>query len=201
MKILDSKTFSAPKWMKVLTYVFFNIIALIFLALNIYFGIVMLIFINWLVYKMIKNIGIMGKWVKKTLEKDPFFQNNNFALVSYSQYSLIAVSDSIFRLVNIKSTITVHRTTYDISDIYINYPRQGVDILLNGKNVYHFDIPMANIKSAEPIVQGDAGGFGVLNSLNFSIRIKTLQDEIFDIDTPFSKEFSEQINFFISPIK
>jgi hypothetical protein len=95
----------------------------------------------------------------------------------------------------------VHRTTYDISDIYINYPRQGVDILLNGKNVYHFDIPMANIKSAEPIVQGDAGGFGVLNSLNFGIRIKTLQDEIFDIDTPFSKEFSEQINFFISPIK
>jgi hypothetical protein len=197
MKILDSKTFSAPKWLRVLTFVFINIITLMFLTLNVYFGIVMLIFINWLIYIMLKNIGNTGKWVKKTLEKDAFFQNNNFAMASYSQYSIIAVSNSIFRLVNIKSSIQVHRSTYDISEVYKNYPRQGIDIVLNGMNVYHFDIPIATIKSAEPILQGDAGGFGVLTSVNFGIRITTINDEIYDIDTPFSKEFSDQINSFI----
>jgi hypothetical protein len=168
-----------------------------FLALNVYFGIVMLIFINWLIYNMLKNIGNTGKWVKKTLEKDPFFQNNNFVMASFSQHSMIAVSNSIFRLVNIKSSIRVHRSTFDISEVYKNYPRQGIDIVLNGMNVYHFDIPIATIKSAEPILQGDAGGFGVLNSVNFGIRITTINDEIYDIDTPFSKEFSDQINSFI----
>ncbi len=197
MKILNSKTFSPPKWLKVLAFVFVNIITLMFLALNVYFGIVMLVFINWLIYKIFKNIGNMGKWVKKTLERDPFFQNNNFTMASYSQYSMIAVSNSIFRLVNIKSSIQVHRTNYDISEVYKNYPRQGIDIVLNGMNVYHFDIPIATIKSAEPILQGDAGGFGVLTSVNFGIRITTINDEIHDIDTPFSTEFSDQINSFI----
>jgi hypothetical protein len=197
MKILNSKTFSPPKWLKVLAFLFLNVITLMFLALNVYFGIVMLVFINWLIYKIFKNIGNMGKWVKKTLEKDPFFQNNNFTMASYSQYSMIAVSNSIFRLVNIKSSIQVQRTNYDISEVYKNYPRQGIDIVLNGMNVYHFDIPIETIKSVEPILQGDAGGFGVLTSVNFGIRITTINDEIYDIDTPFSKEFSDQINSFI----
>jgi len=139
----------------------------------------------------------MQKWIKKTLEKDPFFQQNNFSLASYSQFSLLAVSSSIVRIVNIKSTIQVHRSTYNISEVYINYPRQGVDIILNGLNVYHFDIPIATIKSAETILVGDAGGFGVLNSLNFGVRITTINEEIYDIDTPFSKEFRDQINSFI----
>jgi hypothetical protein len=200
MKILYSNS-TIPTWAKVLLFFIANILCLIPLALNLYFGIASLIFINWLAYKSIKNAGMLDKWKKTTLEKDPFFQQNNFSMGSYGGYSLLAVSDSIVRVVNFNSSIQVHRTNYDISEVYKNYPRQGIDIVLNGINVYHFDIPIATIKSAEPIVQGDAGGFGVLNSLNFGIRIKTLQDEIFDIDTPFSKEFSEQINFFISPIK
>ena len=196
MKILYSNS-TIPKWAKFLTFFFVNILCLIPLALNLYFGLAMFIFINWLTYVGLKNAGIFIKWKKTTLEKDPFFQNNNFTMASYSQYSMIAVSNSIFRLVNIKSSIQVSRTNYDISEVYINYPRQGIDIVLNGMNVYHFDIPIATIKSAEPILQGDAGGFGVLNSLNFGIRIKTINDAIYDIDTPFSKEFSDQINSFI----
>ena len=196
MKILYSNS-TIPKWAKFLTFFFVNLLCLIPLALNIFFGLAMFVFINWLTYKGLKNAGIRAKWVKKTLEKDPFFQNNNFTLASYSQYSMIAVSNSIFRLVNIKSSIQVHRTTYDISEVYKNYPRQGIDIVLNGMNVYHFDIPIETIKSVEPILQGDAGGFGVLNSVNFGIRITTNNDEIYDVDTPFSKEFSDQIISFI----
>ena len=196
MKILYSNS-TIPKWAKFLTFFFVNLLCLIPLALNIFFGLAMFVFINWLTYNGLKNAGIRAKWVKKTLEKDPFFQNNNFTLASYSQYSMIAVSNSIFRLVNIKSSIQVHRTTYDISEVYKNYPRQGIDIVLNGMNVYHFDIPIETIKSVEPILLGDAGGFGVLNSVNFGIRITTNNDEIYDIDTPFSKEFSDQINSFI----
>jgi hypothetical protein len=61
-------------------------------------------------------------------------------------------------------------------------------------NVYHFDIPIENIKSAETILVGDAGGFGVLNSLNFGVRITTINEEIYDVDTPFSKEFRDEVN-------
>ena len=196
MKILYSNS-TIPKWAKFLIFFFVNLLCLIPLALNIFFGLAMFVFINWLTYNGLKNAGIRAKLVKKTLEKDPFFQNNNFTLASYSQYSMIAVSNSIFRLVNIKSSIQVHRTTYDISEVYKNYPRQGIDIVLNGMNVYHFDIPIETIKSVEPILQGDAGGFGVLNSVNFGIRITTNNDEIYDVDTPFSKEFSDQIISFI----
>jgi len=196
MKILYSNS-TIPKWAKFLTFFFVNILCLIPLALNLYFGLAMFIFINWLTYVGLKNAGIFIKWKKTTLEKDPFFQNNNFTMASFGQYSMIAVSNSIFRLVNIKSSIQVSRTNYDTSEVYKNYPRQGIDIVLNGMNVYHFDIPIATIKSAEPILQGDAGGFGVLNSLNFGIRITTNNDEIYDVDTPFSKEFSDQINSFI----
>ncbi len=196
MKILYSNS-TIPKWAKFLTFFFVNILCLIPLTLNIYFGLAMFVFINWLTYSGLKNAGLLDKWKKTTLEKDPFFQQNNFSLGSYGGYSLLAVSDSIVRVVNIKSSIQVHRTNYDISEVYKNYPRQGIDIVLNGMNVYHFDIPIETIKSAEPILQGDAGGFGVLNSVNFGIRITTINDEIYDIDTPFSKEFSDQINSFI----
>jgi hypothetical protein len=196
MKILYSKS-TVPTWAKILMFLIFNLLCLIFFALNLYFGIAMFIFINWLTYASIKGAENMQKWIKKTLQTDPFFQQNNFSLASYSQFSLIAVSNSVVRIVNIKSIIRVHRSNYDISEVYKNYPRQGIDIVLNGMNVYHFDIPIVNIKSAETILVGDAGGFGVLNSLNFGIRIKTINDEIYDIDTPFSKEFSDQINSFI----
>jgi hypothetical protein len=196
MKILYSNS-TIPKWATFLTFFIANALCLMFFALNLYFAIAMVIFINWLTHKGLKNAGILDKWKKNTLEKDPFFQQNNFSLGSYGGYSLLAVSDSIVRVVNFNSSIQVHRTNYDISEVYKNYPRQGIDIVLNGMNVYHFDIPIATIKSAEPILQGDAGGFGVLNSVNFGIRITTINDEIYDIDTPFSKEYSDQINSFI----
>jgi energy-coupling factor transporter transmembrane protein EcfT len=196
MKILYSKS-TVPTWAIILVFLIANLLCLIFFALNLYFAIAMVIFINWLTYKGLKNARILDKWKKNTLEKDPFFQQNNFSLGSYGGYSLLAVSDLIVRVVNFNSSIQVHRTNYDISEVYKNYPRQGIDIVLNGMNVYHFDIPIATIKSAEPILQGDAGGFGVLNSVNFGIRITTINDEIYDIDTPFSTEFSDQINSFI----
>ena len=188
MKILVPKT-SVPIWGIILGFTCTSLASLLFIAINIYISIAMFVFLNgitWLVIKMAINFD---KWKKSTLEKDSFFKQSNFSLGSYSQFSLLAVSCSIVRIVNIKSTIQVHRTNYDISEVYKNYPRQGIDIVLNGMNVYHFDIPIATIKSAEPILQGDAGGFGVLNSLNFGVRITTIKEEIFDVDTPFQKNF------------
>jgi hypothetical protein len=196
MKILYTK--STPTWIKVLLYVIVNIVALIMLAINLYLGIAAFVFVNWLSYASLKSAENLEKWKKNTLEKDPFFKQNNFSLGSCGQYSLIAVSDSIVRIVNIKSTIRVHRTTYDISEVFKNYPRQGVDLVLNGMNVYYFDIPIAEIKSSKAILQGDAGGFGVLNNLNFGIRITTIKDIIYDIDSPFSNDLSNELNSYLS---
>lgn len=194
MKFLDSKTYSVPKWVKILMFVFINILALLFFALNVYFAIAMVIFINWLAYESLKGIGRMSLWIKKIVRNDPFFQNSNFLLVSYSQFSIIAVSSEVVRLVNIKSNIRVHRNDYNISEVFVNYPKEGVDIELNGKKVYYCDIPMKNIKCVEMIEVGDAGGFGVLNNQQFGIRITMISNMIYDIDTPFAQDFIKEIH-------
>jgi hypothetical protein len=192
MKILSSKLTIAT-WAKVLTFFIANILCLIFFALNIYFGIVMIIFINFLTYFSLKGVENTAKWKETTLEKDSFFQDNTFILGSYSQYSLLAVSSSIIRIVNTQSTIRIQRTTYDISEIYKNYPRQGIDIELNGLSVYYFDIPLTDIKSIESVSQGDAGWFGFLKNKIFGVRITTKQNLIYDVDTTFPKEFCDEI--------
>lgn len=194
MKFLDSKTFSPPKWVKIIMFVFLNILALLFFAINVYLGILTVIFINWLTYESLKGIGRMSVWIKKTVRNDPFFQNMNFSLVSYSQFSIIAVSPEIVRLVNIKSNIHVHRNDYKISEVYPNYPRELVSIQLNGNPVHYYDIPIKNIKSVDAIEVGDAGGFGVMNHLKFGIRITMISNKIYDIDTPFANDFIKEIS-------
>lgn len=194
MKFLDSKTFSPTKRVKILMFVFLNILALLFFAINVYLGILTVIFINWLTYASLKGISRMSVWIKKTVRNDPFFQNKNFSLVSYSQFSIIAVSPEIVRLVNIKSNIRVHRSDYNISEVYPNYPRELVSIQLNGNPVHYYDIPIKNIKSVDAIEVGDAGGFGVMNHLKFGIRITMISNKIYDIDTPFANDFIKEIS-------
>ena len=59
------------------------------------------------------------------------------------------------------------------------------------------------IKSVQAILQGDSTEYGILStsvmdSSSFGIRITTKQDVIYDIDTPFSSEFCDEINSHLS---
>jgi hypothetical protein len=159
--------------------------------------------IGWFIIKAFRNLE---KWKKNTLEKDAFFQENNFNLASFSKYSILSVSNTIIRIVNVTSLVQirevdrrVHLRMYDISKIYKNYPSHGNDLTLNGKTVYYIDLPILEIKSVNAILHGDVTELGffstnVKDSSNFGIRITTKQEVIYDVDTPFSKEFCEEIN-------
>ena len=213
MKILVPKA-SVTLWGQILGYLCINLASLLLFYFNLYFGIVMVVVLNgitWLVIKMAINLDI---WKKITLEREPFFQQSTFSLASYSQFSMIAVSSSIIRIVNIKSVVQIREIAqsskrlvsyrnFDISEIYKNYPRQGIDLLLNGKNIYYFDLPILEIKTVQALSQKEADELGLLNSssLNssiFGIRVTTKQDVIYDIDTSFSKEFCDEINSHLS---
>jgi hypothetical protein len=213
MKILVPKT-SVPLWGKILGFLCMSLASLLFIAINIYVSIAMFVFLNsitWLAIKLAVNSEI---WKKSTLEKDSFFKQSNFTLASFSQYSLLAVSSSIIRIVNINSIVQVREIgqsnrrlvsfrPYDISEVYKNYPRQGIDLSLNGKNVYYFDLPILEIKSVQPLLNKDVNELdlsisGSLSNSIFGFRVTTKQDIIYDFDTSFSKEFCDEINSLLS---
>ena len=146
-----------------------------------------------------KLVAKHEKWKLRTLQKDAFFQNSDFLVGAFGQYSLIAVSKSFIRIVNVKANIRVHRANYDIAEVFPNYPRNGIDIKLNGFNVYYLDVPMDTIAKVMAIKNKDAGGFGVLNNLNFGIRLETKDHVKIDIDTAFGKEFCEEISPLLTP--
>jgi hypothetical protein len=225
MKILVPRA-SVPLWGEILGYVLMSLASLLFVIINYYTCVVMFVFLNgifWLAIKAARNID---KWKKNTLEKDAFFQENNFNLASYSKYSMLAVSNTIIRIVNVTSIVQIRERnkqsqlykpalsrqlvqfkSYDISEVYPNYPSHGNDLTLNGKAVYYIDLPVLEIKSVQAILQGDVTELGFLrtsvkDSSNFGIRITTKQEVIYDVDTPFSKEFCEEINnLMLLPIK
>jgi len=199
-----------------------SLASLLFIFINLYLSIVMFVFLNglvWIAFKAALNLEI---WKQDTLAKDSFFQENNFSLASYGKYSMLSVSSTIVRIVTLNSTVLikelkykayskqlVHHKSYDISEIYKNYPGQGIDLTLNGKktlnvkNIYYNDIPILEIKSVQTILQGDATEYGFLStsvkdSSSFGIRVTTKQDVIYDIDTPFSSEFCDEINSHLS---
>ncbi len=209
MKILVPKS-SIPLWGIILGFTCMSLASLLFLAVNIYISIAMFVVLNGIVWLGIKAALNLDKWKKNTLEKDAFFQENNFNLASYSKYSMLAVSNTIIRIVNVTSIVQIrelsktHRKlvefpSYNISEVYPNYPSHGNDLTLNGKTVYYIDLPVLEIKSIQKILQEEATGLGflktsVLDNSNFGIRITTKQDVIYDVDTPFSKEFCDEIN-------
>lgn len=213
MKILVPKT-SVPIWGIILGFTCMSLASLLFMAINIYISIAMFVFLNGITWLAIKMAINFDKWKKSTLEKDPFFKQSNFTLASYSQYSLLAVSSSIIRIVNINSIVQVRENgqssrrlarfrPYDISEVYKNYPRQGIDLSLNGKNVYYFDLPILEIKSVQPLLNKDVNELdlsisGSLSNSIFGIRVTTKQDIIYDFDTSFSKEFCDEINSLLS---
>jgi hypothetical protein len=213
MKILVPKT-SVPIWGIILGFICTSLASLLFIAINIYISIAMFVFLNGITLLLIKMAINFDKWKKSTLEKNPFFIQSNFTLASFSKYSLLAVSSSIIRIVNINSIVQVREIgqsnrrlvsfrPYDISEVYKNYPRQGIDLSLNGKNVYYFDLPVLEIKSVQPLLNKDVDELGLLNigSLSnsvFGFRVTSKQDVIYDFDTSFSKEFCDEINSLLS---
>lgn len=217
MKTLIPKK-SVPLWGEILGFALMSLTSLLFVIINYYICVIMFIFLNVIVWLVIKTARELDKWKKNTLEKDAFFQENNFHLASFSKYSMLAVSSSIVRIVNVTSTVQIrersktHRKlvdfrSYNISEIYPNYPSNGNDFILNGKTVYYIDLPVLEIKSVQTIIQEEATSLGFLktnikNSSNFGVRITTKQDVIYDLDTPFSKEFCDEINkVIVIPIK
>jgi hypothetical protein len=178
----------------------------------------MFVVLNGIVWLGIKAALNLDKWKKNTLEKVSFFQENKFNLASFSKYSMLAVSSTIVRIVNVTSILQIrersktHRKlvefpSYNISEVYPNYPSHGNDLTLNGKALYYIDLPVLEIKSVQAILQGDVTELGFLStsvkdSSNFGIRITTKQEVIYDVDTPFSKEFCDVINnLMLLPIK
>ena len=217
MKILVPKS-SIPLWGIILGFICMSLASLLFLAVNIYISIAMFVVLNGIVWLGIKAALNLDKWKKNTLEKVSFFQENKFNLALFSKYSMLAVSSTIVRIVNVTSIVQIrersktHRKlvefpSYNISEVYPNYPSHGNDLTLNGKAVYYIDLPVLEIKSVQAILQGDVTELGFLStsvkdSSNFGIRITTKQEVIYDVDTPFSKEFCDVINnLMLLPIK
>jgi hypothetical protein len=217
MKILVPKS-SIPLWGIILGFICMSLASLLFLAVNIYISIAMFVVLNGIVWLGIKAALNLDKWKKNTLEKVSFFQENKFNLASFSKYSMLAVSSTIVRIVNVTSILQIrersktHRKlvefpSYNISEVYPNYPSHGNDLTLNGKALYYIDLPVLEIKSVQAILQGDETELGFLStsvkdSSNFGIRITTKQEVIYDVDTPFSKEFCDVINnLMLLPIK
>jgi hypothetical protein len=159
----------------------------------------LMIIVNLIALFSISQVQKLYKWRLRTLQKDAFFQNSDFSIGAYGHYSLIAVSKSFIRIVTVKANIRVHRANYDIAEVFPNYPRNGIDINLNGFNVYYLDVPMDTIAKVMAIKNKDAGGFGVLNNLNFGIRLETKENVKIDIDTAFGKEFCEEISPLLTP--
>ena len=198
MRLLSTTT-SMPFKYKLILFLIMNAAASITLLHSVEFGVVLMIIASLLTLLSFKLVAKHEKWKLRTLQKDAFFQNSDFLVGAFGQYSLIAVSKSFIRIVNVKANIRVHRANYDIAEVFPNYPRNGIDIKLNGFNVYYLDVPMDTIAKVMAIKNKDAGGFGVLNNLNFGIRLETKDHVKIDIDTAFGKEFCEEISPLLTP--
>ena len=159
----------------------------------------LMIIVNLIALFSISQVQKLYKWRLRTLQKDAFFQNSDFSIGAYGHYSLIAVSKSFIRIVNVKSTISVYPNLYDIAEVYPNYPTQGIAINLGGFNTYYLDVPIDSIAKVMEIKNKDTGGFVVLDNHNFGLRIETKENVKIDIDTAFGKEFCEEISPLLTP--
>lgn len=192
MRILTSK--KVPTWARILVYGLTNFVSLFFVFGSFYLWLIFIILFNAGIYFYFRFFDRIDKWKKITLETDPFFQKENFTLASYGQYSFIAVSKDFLRIVNINPIIRINKSIHNIYDIYTKYPKEGNHIDLNGYKLYYIDIPVTDLESVNILKQGDAGWPYLGKGMNFGIRIKTKSKVIYDVDTPFSKEFCDEIN-------
>ena len=198
MRLLSTTT-SMPFKYKLILFLIMNAAASITLLQSVEYGIVLMIIVSLPTLLVFKRFAKLEKWKLRTLQEDAFFQNSDFLVGAFGQYSLIAVSKSFIRIVNLRSTISVYRTIYEIEEVFPNYPRNGIDINLNGFNVYYLDVPINTIANVMAIKNVDTGGLVVLDNRNFGIRLETKDHVKIDIDTAFGKEFCEEISPLLTP--
>jgi hypothetical protein len=151
--------------------------SLIVFAMNLYLGIASLIFIIIVDWYFTINMRKYEKWLKNTMENDSFIQKNNFNFGFVGMYSISLISKNMLRVI-------VHKTNTgngEISDVYTNFPRQGTELILNGVNVYYFDLLFSEIKSIIP-----EEGFG--------IKIETTDGVQYQLDTAFAHLLCSEIN-------
>jgi hypothetical protein len=196
MKILTSK--KVPSWTKVLIYSITIFISLISFGGGLYVGLIAFVLFNSIPFLYFRFLEKIDKWKITTLKSDPFFKEGSFTLAGNGLYSFIAVSQTVLRIVNINPTIYINRRTYKIYEIYKKYPKNGLEIDLNGYHLYYLDIPISELKEVSFINQGDAGWPFLAKGMKFGIRIQTLSGDIYDVDTPFQKEFFDEINKFLN---
>jgi hypothetical protein len=166
-----------PLWGFILIWLVTIIGSLIVFAMNLYLGIATLIFIIIVDWYFTINMRKYEKWLKNTMENDSFIQKNNFNFGFVGMYSISLISKNMLRVI-------VHKTNTgngEISDVYTNFPRQGTEMILNGVNVYYFDLLFSEIKSIKP-----EEGFGV--------KLETIDGVQYQLDTFYSHLFCSEIN-------
>ena len=193
MRLLNSANSVSLKT-KLIVFLSVNLLLTMALFHSVELTVVLMIIANFLTLFSISQVQKLYKWRLRTLQEDAFFQNSDFSIGAYGQYSLIAVSKSFIRIVNVKSTISVYPALYDIAEVFPNYPQQGIAINLGGFNTYYVDVPIDTIDKVITIKNKDTGGFVFLDNRNFGIRLETKENVKIDIDTAFGKEFCEEIS-------
>jgi hypothetical protein len=196
MKILTSKR--VPSWTKVLVYLIIFFVSIIMIVESLVLAVCFFFITSAISFLYFRFLEKIDKWKITTLKSDPFFKEGSFTLAGNGLYSFIAVSQTVLRIVNINPTIYINRRTYKIYEIYKKYPKNGLEIDLNGYHLYYLDIPISELKEVSFINQGDAGWPFLAKGMKFGIRIQTLSGDIYDVDTPFQKEFCDEINKFLN---
>ena len=180
-----------PLWMKLLTLSILIFCIIMFKMLNFSIGIWWIliagsIFVGVPYYVIRKT----EKWIKQTMENDPFVQSNNFKLGSSSMFCMLMISDEILRVIVYNTKIKIDKSTVDVAEIYKDYPRQGTDMMLNGLNVYFLDIYIKDIVLVKPINITEAGNNTPLfGKILFGIYLQLKDGTVYVIDTKIPKEF------------
>jgi hypothetical protein len=166
-----------PLWGFILLWLVTIVGSLIVFAVNLYLGIASLIFIIIVDWYFTINMKKKEKWLKNTMENDSFIQKNNFNFGFVGMYSISLISKNKLRVI----VHNINLGNVEISDNYTNFPRQGTNMVLNGINVYYFDLSFSEIKSINP-----EEGFGV--------KIETKDGVQYQLDTSFAHLLCSEIN-------
>jgi hypothetical protein len=175
MKILYSRF--TPIWVFIILYVITLGAALLIFKINLYLGILSLIFVIICDYKFTIKMKKNEKWLKDTMNNDSFIRNNHFYFGSVGPYSISLISKTTLRVI-------VHKTnvgSYVVNDYFTNFPSKGINIILNGINVFYFDISLSDIKKVSP--EG-----------NFGVKIDSKNGDIIQLDTSYAHLLCSEIN-------
>ena len=175
MKILYSRF--TPLWAFIIFYAITIGPALLLFKINLFLGISTLIFVFIVDYKFTIKMRKNEKWLKDTMNNDSFIRNNHFYFGSVGPYSISLISKTILRVI-------VHKTnvgSYVVNDYFTNFPSKGTNIILNGINVFYFDISLSDIKKVSP--EG-----------NFGVKIDSKNGDIIQLDTSYANLLCSEIN-------